>query len=284
MNISKDLLLEDHSKIKKNIEENYDYIIQKYIDIDKKYKPYNSTISDIIWVCWWQGLENAPEIVKICFERLKKTAGNRKIVLITEKNYSQYIEMPDYIIKKLKAGIISITHFSDALRVNLLSKYGGVWIDATCFFTADIFKDMTPEFYTVKLPYDEKEICVSEGKWCIFFMGSSKNNILFNFLTEFYNEYWKKEDKIMAYFLTDYAISVAYEKMSNVKKMIDNVPVNNPLIHELKEQLNNEFNQEELDKLLAQNKIHKLAHERKYINELENRKITFYGQLNRGVF
>ena len=110
-------------------------------------------------------------------------------------------------------------------------------------------------------------------------MGSSKNNILFNFLKDFYNEYWKKENAVLAYFLTDYAISIAYNKIDEVRHMIDNVPENNILIHQLKEKLNSEFNITEYNNILEKNKIHKLAHERKYITNLENGKETFYGHL-----
>ena len=180
MEISKDLLSTDHNKVINYLEKNYDSLIQKYMH---QVSSSNKDIPNIIWVCWWQGLENAPEIVKVCFESIKKFAGERKVILITQNNYQDYVDIPDYIIEKVKKGIISITHFSDVLRVNLLSKHGGIWIDATCLLTANIFEDFIPEFYTVKLPHNDKEVCISDGKWCIFFMGSSKNNILFNFFS-----------------------------------------------------------------------------------------------------
>lgn len=276
MKISRDLLSTDHDKVIRYLEDSYNYLIQKYM---KQNSSSNKDIPNIIWVCWWQGLENAPEIVKICFESIKKIAGEKEVILVTQNNYKEYIELPDYIIEKLEKGIISITHFSDVLRVNLLSKHGGIWIDATCLLTANIFKDFIPEFYTVKLPHNDKEVCISDGKWCIFFMGSSKNNILFNFLKDFYNEYWKKENSVLAYFLTDYAIYIAYNKIDEVRHMIDNVPENNILIHQLKEKLNDEFNITEYNNILEKNKIHKLAHERKYITNLGNGKETFYGHL-----
>lgn len=276
MEISKDLLLTDHDKVKKYLEENYHSVIQKYIN---QHSNSSKDIPNIIWVCWWQGLENAPEIVKLCFKQIKKFAGKKEVILITQDNYQDYVSIPDYIIKKLEQGIISITHFSDVLRVNLLSQNGGIWIDATCLLTANIFEDFTPEFYTVKLPHNDNEICVSDGKWCIFFMASSKENVLFKFLSDFYNEYWKNENEVIAYFLTDYMVAIAYEKIDEVRHMIDNVPENNVLIHQLKEKLNDEFDATEYNNILAKNKIHKLAHERKYVTNTENGKETFYGHM-----
>lgn len=276
MEVNNDLLLTDHTKMKQYLEEKYESVIQKYTS---EKQSTNKDIPNIIWICWWQGLDTAPEIVKLCFKTIKKFAGEREVILITKDNYQDYVDIPNYIIQKMETGILSITHFSDVLRVNLLSKYGGIWIDSTCLLTANIFEDLIPEFYTVKLPHNEKEICVSDGKWCIFFMCSSKNNILFNFLKDFYNAYWKEENTLIAYFLTDYAISIAYDKIDEVKRMIDNVPENNVRIHQLKEMLNNEFDMVEYNNILEQNKIHKLAHERKYVKSLENGKETFYGHL-----
>lgn len=276
MEISKDLLSTDHDKVKKYLKENYNYLIQKYMNQDSS---SNKDIANIIWVCWWQGLDNAPDIVKLCIKQIKKFAGEKEVILITKENYKEYVDIPDYIMAKMEKGIITITHFSDILRANLLSKYGGIWMDATCFLTANIFDDLTPEFYTVKLPHNKNEICVSDGKWCGFFIGSTKNNVLFNFLKDFFNEYWKKEDSLIAYFLIDYIISIAYDNIDKVKRMIDKVPENNVLIHTLKEMLNSEYNEKEYNQILEKNKIHKLAHERKYITNLENGKETFYGHI-----
>lgn len=39
--------------------------------------------------------------------------------------------MPEYIINKQKEGYIDITHFSDILRMMLLTKHGGIWMDST---------------------------------------------------------------------------------------------------------------------------------------------------------
>lgn len=84
-----------------------------------------------IWVCWWQGKENMPDIVKACYNSIQKHACNHPVILITEENFRNYIDMPEYIINKQKEGYIDITHFSDILRMMLLTKHGGIWMDST---------------------------------------------------------------------------------------------------------------------------------------------------------
>ena len=279
MYVNYDSISKEHSVIKEKLQNKYNSVIEKYRNL--KSEDISSADSNYVWICWWQGLENAPEIVKKCFNSVKKYAQNKQVILITKENYNQYIEIPEYIEEKRDEGKISITHFSDILRVNLLSKYGGVWLDATCFLTSNIFDDLNGDFYSVKLPYNKEEKCVSQGKWCVFFMYGKKNNILFNFVRDFYNVYWKEEDSVIDYFLMDYIISIAYDNIDEIKYMIDKVPENNFLIHNLKEKLNEEFDEKEYNELIKINKIHKLAHERKYIKELNNGKETFYGYICR---
>lgn len=48
------------------LEEEFSNLIQKYEEITDVIIP-NSEISNI-WTLWWQGLEQAPEIVKVCLK------------------------------------------------------------------------------------------------------------------------------------------------------------------------------------------------------------------------
>ena len=52
----------------------------------------------------------------------------------------QYVDIPDYILQKYRAGKMTRTHFSDILRLHLLSRYGGVWIDSTILMTEHLPK------------------------------------------------------------------------------------------------------------------------------------------------
>ena len=43
------------------------------------------------------------------------------------------MELPGYIVEKWGKGQIPAALFSDLLRLQLLIKYGGMWIDSTVF-------------------------------------------------------------------------------------------------------------------------------------------------------
>ena len=84
-----------------------------------------------------------PELVKMCFKRLKDTlpADITELHLITFDNYKDYVTFPAHIEQKFKEKKITMTTLSDILRFCLLSEYGGFWIDATVFFTGEFPKE-----------------------------------------------------------------------------------------------------------------------------------------------
>lgn len=92
--------------------------------------------SKTIWTSWWQGEDNAPQLVKACWksQRQYMPDGWRHIV-ITKDNYKEYITLPEHIMEKMERGLIPQALFSDLIRLELLIKYGGVWMDSTVLCT-----------------------------------------------------------------------------------------------------------------------------------------------------
>ena len=59
-------------------------------------------------------------------------------MVIDEKNFTDYVTLPEYIVKKYRKGIIPPALFSDLLRLELLIHHGGTWIDSTVFATGNM--------------------------------------------------------------------------------------------------------------------------------------------------
>lgn len=155
--------------------------------------------SDSIFVCWLQGMDNAPDIVKICYNSLLKYHPDKEIIVITEDNYSQYVTLPQFIIDKYKNGNISRTHFSDLLRLELLIKYGGCWVDATAYFTAPI-----PDyvFDTDLFIFQDFQEHVGRTKHISsWFINSVSNNELLIAERALLYKYWEKNTRLNNYFL-----------------------------------------------------------------------------------
>ena len=183
---------------------------------------YPKTKKVPVWVCWWQGEESMPELVKMCFQRLKDTLPDdiTELHLITFDNYKDYVTFPDHIEQKFKEKKITMTTLSDILRFCLLSEYGGFWMDATVFFTGEFPKEFLEKpFYSQKM-YDpvacQREAC--KGRWCGFFMTGYAHNPIFEFGRDAFFEWWRKYDDIVDYVLIDYLILLGYKNFQQIKE------------------------------------------------------------------
>lgn len=280
----------------------YIQIISKYVDdflvgLIKKYKEENLSRDYIkirdkkipIWCCWWQGEERMPELVKMCHARLKQVIPNDKaeLHLITLDNYKKYVDIPEHIVKKFDAGIITMTAMSDVLRFWLLEKYGGFWLDATVFFTGDIPSEyFSRTFYcqrmTKNFTYNKREAC--GGNWCGFSMAGEKKCILFRFMKDAFSQWWENYDILIDYVLIDYMLLSGYKYVPAIREIINSVPDNNEDIFEMYQVLNKPYSKEMYQKLVKRNVMHKLTYKMKLKKITDKGEITLYGYLLKKVY
>lgn len=182
-----------------------------------------------IWVLWYQGFENAPKVVKKNIIQLKQVTEDSEynVVFLDKNNISKYLKLPDYIHEKVHKKEITLTHLSDIIRAGLLSQYGGIWLDSTCYVDKNKFDDISNYvFYTQKYKPGVSSF-FNEGKWSGFFMASGEKNPLEVYLYDMFLIYWEKNDVLVDYFLIDIFIRLGYENINILKKLIDKVPYNN---------------------------------------------------------
>ena len=224
-----------HKLIMKWLRNNFKELIEKYNEDNDDNDDINDKMhhNEKVRVMWWQGIDNAPEVVKLCYKQLKKEFSN--VTLITKDNFKDYLDLEPYVLKKFDDGFIGMPCFSDIMRVNLLYKYGGVWIDSTCFIhnldkriLSDnvIFTPKGKDFFNYKY--------VPSGKWRGFFLKANKNDKVMGFLKSFFNEYWLKENYMVNFFLIDYIFEIAYQdNIGDFRTIINNIPKNNDKLYEL---------------------------------------------------
>ena len=154
-----------------------------------------------IWFCWLQGIEQAPQIVRICYESLKKNLPDKEIVVIDENNVFDYVTLPDYIVEKWKQGIIGPAHFSDLIRLELLIRYGGYWIDATVFCTDGkllSYIDQIPIFMYSFYYFGFNPEIMETNNW---FMYGTTNQNIYCLTREMLYEYWKDKNRAVDYYI-----------------------------------------------------------------------------------
>lgn len=252
----------------------YNYLMKKYARFIEDYKNKEVLVGENtkkIWCLWWQGIDNAPLIVKKCIESIKKNKGDYEFVLITKDNYMDYVDIDKDIIDKLNNKIISITHFSDILRGRLLSIHGGIWVDATMYFSENVFKEFDNKIFNSC----SNNIDDSKPDYTGFFMGG-KPNKLFSFLYDFLILYNKEYNRLINYFLIDYIILIAYRNFDECHDYIESVTIKNKDIFKLPKMFNQVYNEKEYNKLCKDAKFFKLTYKKKYQNYIDGQ-LTNYG-------
>lgn len=226
-----------------------------------------------IWIFWWQGSENMPEIIKACYASAVKHANGHKVVLVTKDNYKNYTNISENIISRLKQKEISLTAFSDVMRFNLLKNNGGLWMDATMYVRDELKDEYFKDIFTVGID-DRKYHESVNGAFSIFLFGGC-NNIVIDFMNNFYEIYFRNNDYIKYYFTTDVALNYCYKNnIGSFKDFVDNDSFNSdPNIHNMQNVLNEKYRDETFQRV--SNRFSKLT----YKMDFNDHEDTFYKRL-----
>lgn len=216
-----------NNRVLNKLRKNYKKFVQEYMLLE--HKEQERVKGNKVWICWLQGIENAPEMVKACYQSLNEHIKEKEIILLTEENYRDYIQFPQYIQQLIDTGIITKTHMSDLMRLELLIKYGGTWIDATVFCSGDDYPDyiLNSElfmFQTLKPGLDGASTRISS-----WFMTSYTNHPILLLTRELLYEYWKRNTSLKDYFLLHDFMEIAIENYPEEWKKV--VPFSNSTPH-----------------------------------------------------
>lgn len=233
------------------LEKNFIHLLRKYQNNTEREKREVISKDAPIWVFWWQGREKMPEIIEMCLVSKIRNSGNHPVILLTEENIKNYIQFPEYVWNQFYRKQLRIQHLADMIRVQLIKRYGGLWLDASIYCARPLDESIFQmAVYTLKGEEDKKY--VSKNQWTTFVIGGQKGNTLCSFLDEFFIQYCKTGKPFIDYFMLDCAINFAYKNIPQVKEDLDLVPktqgdyywLNRNLEMPLTEKLLNEYRQE----------------------------------------
>ena len=213
--------------------------------------------SNYVWFCWLQGIDNAPKIVKSCNESLKRNLKGKEIRIIDNDNWKDYIQLPDFIVRRWKKGQITPAHFTDLIRLELLIQYGGTWIDGTVLCTGSDYTQtlLDTDLFLFQYKRSEEDQYAGISNW---FITASTNNYVLMTLRDSLYAYWKEFDCIIDYFIFHRIFDMIAEICP---KEIENMPFSySPNAHVLQRHLWEPFNQEKWDRLTSRVHFHKLTH------------------------
>ena len=239
----------------------------------------NQKNSKIIWTLWMQGYKNAPELVKCTIDSIRKFAelNNFQFILLEEDTIEKYIVFPKLIKEKMDLGVIDYTKISDILRVSLLAKYGGTWVDATIYMKEEFDSSLLLQnYYTIKTGgIEDYSPNISNNRWKGFFL--SGNSSLFSFTRDFFFEYYSRYDIAVDYLLIDYIFDIAYKYNEKIKNQMLELEKSNPNLFWLENHLGDEFDQKVWNNIIETTKVFKTTY--KLSEEIKSNKNNFYSKL-----
>lgn len=270
------LELSVENKILSKLRKKYNRQIKSLkLNIDKNNAILSHEKSNFVWFCWFQGIDNAPDVVKECYNSICRNLENKRIIVITEDNYCDYIDLPDYLKEKYKRGYISKTHLSDIIRLQLLIKYGGIWIDATVYcsgknipeymINSDLFL-----FQNLKPGLNGHATCISS-----WYINSCKNNKILILARDLLFEYWKRRNILIDYFLLHDFIQLAIEVYP--KEWNNVMPVSNSTPHIILLRLFEQFDENIWEVVTNMTPFHKFSY--KFEEDKTLLKGTYYQYL-----
>ena len=231
---------------------------------------------DKIWICWFQGEENAPEIVRKCINSIRKHSSGHEVIILTEENITDFVTIPNIVLEKYRRGLISKTHFSDIVRLNLLAQQGGLWIDATIFMTKDLDLSLyfKSDFFSLRHSTKTSPSFVT-GYWTTYFVYVPRKFELVQYTALIINKYIEEYDRFIDYFLQDYIISKAIKDLDYESYMEER-----PILGDYRWLLSSLANQIATPELLSQFKqdgvgVYKLTYKTKYIREKNSRETIY---------
>lgn len=227
-------------------------------DFQAKAKPETHKRSNKVWVCWFQGMDSAPALVQQCYRSLQENLTDREIILVTEENYRDFVTFPEHIQKKIESGTISKTHMSDLLRLELLIRYGGTWIDATVFCSgknisaymldSDLFL-----FQNLKPGLDGHCTCISS-----WFITACTNHPILLLTRHLLYLYWRRHKTMVDYFLLHDFFQLAIEAYPEQWKKV--VPFSNSIPHILLLRLFTPYEEDTWNAVREMTPFHKLTY------------------------
>ena len=269
----KEILMED--KAYKKLKKKYEWVLVS----EKNKELETSTRGKKIWVCWFQGIENAPLLVQMCVKRMKCVFGADRVVVITEQNFCEYVKLTEHIIEKWRKGNISYAHFSDILRIWLLAEYGGTWIDSTVM----ILSKKIPEYFFNEELFVfsnmKRNSIINMSNW---FITAYSHNRIIECMKRLLDEYWKEEDYAIHYLFFHLLFVMATENYPELWKKVPKFSNIQP--HILANEVLEQYNEKRLEQIAEMCGIQKLSNkifadeqqQNSYYNTLLKGEIKFY--------
>ena len=199
---------------------------------------------------WHSGFDDSPPIVRACIQSHKKYFGDNYVAL-NSGNISDWVVIPKRI-SDLRSSM-SETHFSDVLRLLLLERHGGLWLDSTVLLTGEPSLHSNLDFFCFSRDRDPRLL----ANWWI---EARPGAYLVEQWLGYLLAYWDQHNYLIDYYIMHHLFEALYlldEKFREAWNSVPFVSANAP--HLLQENLSKPFEREKFSLMLSESSVHKLT-------------------------
>jgi len=170
-----------------------DFVADHLTAIRNRAEPNEAPLTDPkIFVYWAQGIDTAPAVVQRNLAELRRLHSATEIVVLDQSAWAD-LQVAPITLDKIKG---RPTHGSDVLRLELLYRHGGIWLDSTCLVRRPL-RPLVPElaptgfFAFERAPY-------RLSNWM---MVSAPGHYLVAMMRAALHTYWANFDRVIDYFV-----------------------------------------------------------------------------------
>ena len=209
-----------------------------------------------IWQYWAQGVDEAPPVVKACLRSVQLHKGERELVVLDERTVGDHIDLPGHVWDKQRRGLMNRQHFSNFIRLSLLARHGGTWLDATILLRQPVPPQIEAEDFYILRETNRAPRLVET-----WFIHARAGHPLIETVLHNLADYWKTHDRLLQYFMFPHHIEAAlllHRQLRDDFLRMPQVGADRP--HALQRQLMEPFDEAAHRALYDGFWLHKLTH------------------------
>ena len=196
--------------------------LKKYIECANASTESDCENPKIIWQYWHQGEDNAPTIIKKCLSSIKKHYHDYQINVLSYDTIKHYIDLPERFYWLLENKKMPIALFSDVLRLYLLAKYGGVWIDATMYATGKLSDEiLEADFFMFQ---KKPEVDPMQNNNSCYFIKANKDSVILQSIKKTIEKYWSENDFVLNYFMFEHMVTLLSKTNEELSQAWNKMP------------------------------------------------------------
>jgi len=182
--------------------------------------PLSCGIPRNIWVLWLQGWQHAPALVSACLRTWVKHNPGWNVRAISQSSLHEVLDVATEL-SDVSEKAIPNEALSDVIRLALLRRHGGVWVDATAYCLAPLDSWLWPVmgtgFFAFERPSPDRMI----SSW---FLASARQHYVIDQWLLRTRRYWSARQQRDDYFWLHRLFADAYLSDPAMKAIWDATP------------------------------------------------------------